>query len=427
MSSKVGRRPRVFPWIACLWIACSWPAVAPAAEPVLGADEALRRALERNPDLAAADHRVALAGARAREAGLRPAPELGLEVENVLGQGARNGVDAAETTLTLGVPLDGRRRGARLAVAAAELDGARLEARLARLEVAAETARRYVQVLDREHAVRLAADAARVGEETLEAVRQRVAAARAPDAEAARAEAEVHRLRLAAEHAEHELVAARLRLAAQWGDTRPDFVALRGALLEPAPPEDVEVLAARLDGNGELARLEAERALREAELELAATAGSTPPRVGAGVRRFEDGDDHALVLGFSWTLPQRERRDAALAAGRARRDATASLAAAARVRIESELRGLHQEINHAWIEFTGLRDEVEPRIASALAQTRVAYERGRYGYVEWAAAQRELIEVRAAMLAAATQIHLTRIELARLTGRMPAGLPGEAP
>ena len=43
-----------------------------------------------------------------------------------------------------------------------------------------------------------------------------------------------------------------------------------------------------------------------------------------------------------------------------------------------------------------LRGDVLPSVEAALEQTRYAYERGRYGYVEWAAAQSELAELRRA-------------------------------
>ena len=56
------------------------------------------------------------------------------------------------------------------------------------------------------------------------------------------------------------------------------------------------------------------------------------------------------------------------------------------------------------------------RIEAALEQSRYAYERGRYGYLEWVAAQRELLDMRRALLRAAAELHQFRIEIERLTG-----------
>jgi cobalt-zinc-cadmium efflux system outer membrane protein len=53
---------------------------------------------------------------------------------------------------------------------------------------------------------------------------------------------------------------------------------------------------------------------------------------------------------------------------------------------------------------------------AALEAARNAYERGRYSYLEWADAQRELVEVQRALIDAATNAHLLRTEIERLTG-----------
>ena len=53
---------------------------------------------------------------------------------------------------------------------------------------------------------------------------------------------------------------------------------------------------------------------------------------------------------------------------------------------------------------------------AALEATRVAFERGRYSYLEWVDAQRELVEVQRALITAAANAHLYRTEIERLTG-----------
>ena len=42
-----------------------------------------------------------------------------------------------------------------------------------------------------------------------------------------------------------------------------------------------------------------------------------------------------------------------------------------------------------------------PDLSDALSQTREAYQKGRYSYVEWTAAQRELLSARQALVAGA--------------------------
>jgi outer membrane protein, heavy metal efflux system len=57
-----------------------------------------------------------------------------------------------------------------------------------------------------------------------------------------------------------------------------------------------------------------------------------------------------------------------------------------------------------------------PRLEEALEQATYAYERGRYSYLEWTVAQRELLEGRLRLLESAARFHVLRIEIERLTG-----------
>jgi cobalt-zinc-cadmium efflux system outer membrane protein len=65
---------------------------------------------------------------------------------------------------------------------------------------------------------------------------------------------------------------------------------------------------------------------------------------------------------------------------------------------------------------------VLPEMEAALEDTRYAFERGRYSYLEWIDAQRELIEVQRALIDASVNAHLYRTEIERLTGE---ALPSE--
>jgi cobalt-zinc-cadmium efflux system outer membrane protein len=77
---------------------------------------------------------------------------------------------------------------------------------------------------------------------------------------------------------------------------------------------------------------------------------------------------------------------------------------------------LFQELRHAITEAEILRTSVLPEMEAALEATRVAFERGRYSYLEWVDAQRELVEVERQLIDASANAHLYRTEIERLTG-----------
>jgi outer membrane protein, heavy metal efflux system len=394
----------------------AFSSLALAADEPLTLQQAVERTLERNLDLAAFEYEIQAQEGVVRQARARPSPEIGLLVENALGSGQRSDFDSAETTLSLGFLIERGAHPRRIEVAIAGGEQLATERRIQRLDVAAEAARRFVTVLERQQALDDARNASKLFEETVKAVQARVRAAKVPEAEEGRALAQLARVRLDEEHADHELASARLRLAALWGAAQSDFSQARGDLLSPPALEPYEAVRQRIASNTDFERLVSERRVREAALRLAEMRAKPPWHVTAGVRRFEDEGDHAFVVGFTVPLPSRDATQGAIAQARAQTAAVDAQTQALRARLEAELFALYVELKHSYTEVDTLRTEVLPRIEVALEQSRYAYERGRYGYIEWVTAQRELLDVRRALLEASAQLHQFRIELERLTG-----------
>lgn len=192
--------------------------------------ETVNRTLECNLDLKASEYSLNAQRGRLQQARARPNPELGLLVENALGTGNHNGFDSAETTLSLGFAIEHGARERRGALAEADTALLTTEISIQRLDVAAEAARRFVTLLAAQQTLIDARAATKLVEETVSAVQLRVRAAKAPHAEEARAQAQLARIRLDQEHAEHELASARRHLAALWGSVEPDFGEARGDL-----------------------------------------------------------------------------------------------------------------------------------------------------------------------------------------------------
>jgi cobalt-zinc-cadmium efflux system outer membrane protein len=420
MSFPSLRRRGVLPGaVFALLFAASLPAQGqPRA---LALSEALARVGAQNPELAVLDFEIDAQEGRVRQAAAYPAPEVGLLVENVLGSGARSGFDSAETTLSIGYAIERGARQRRLDVANASglLLGADIEIR--RLDIAAETARRYLDVLSNQARVEQTRNASELGGQSLKAVQLRVRAAKVPPAEEARAQAQFARLELDEEHAEHELATARQRLAAMWGSLEPDFEAVTGNVLSLPALESFEDLRPRLQRNPLFTRFVNEKRLREAEVRMAEMRRRPSWHVTAGVRRFEDLGDHAFILGVTVPLPSSSAGSGARAEARANVEAVGAKETAARIQLDVELFALYQELRHAYSEVETLRAKVLPKMEEAARQSRYAYERGRYGYVEWAGAQRELLDAQRALYEAAADAHRLRIEIERLTGTALTG------
>ncbi|BDU15235.1 TolC family protein [Lysobacter auxotrophicus] len=397
-------------------------AVLVAASPAragdrLTLDDAFARVAAFHPDLRLPALRGQARAAELDEAAQRPALRAGVEVENALGTGDYAGVDAAELTLSLASVLErGGKRDARIALAQGRIDALAPEREAARLDLLAETARRYLDVVGARHRRDLAdADIAQ-RRRTVVAARQRFQAGASPESVVLTAQAALARAELDQRRATHMMDAARQHLAALWGEREPRFEpAADDALALPAIP-DFDALATLLDRTPELVRFADERRIGEARLQLARSQAKADLDWQVGVRAFNDSDDAALVASVSMPLSGSRRAQPQI------RAAQAELAL---LDIERESRGLslystlvdaHGRYRVAQLEVLRLRDDILPALARAEAAAERAYRAGAISYLEWAQLQSERAALARQQLDTALDARRALIEIQRLTG-----------
>jgi cobalt-zinc-cadmium efflux system outer membrane protein len=398
-----------------------------ASSQALTLASAIEQTRASNPELRVYAPRLAAARAGAELASLRPPLELSADVEDAFGTGRASSFDTAETTFALSQVVElGGKRELRGEVAAARTALVDAERAAAELDVLAEVSRRFIHVAaDQEH-LALTMRATALADDNLTAAAARVAAARAPDVELRRARVTRARAAVEQEHAEHELLASRRRLAAMWGDDEARFERVGADLFALPPSEGYEELAALLESNPDFARFATEERLRDAELRVAEAHARTNLTWRAGLRFLHETDDESFVFGVTLPLKASQRARPEIAMARAEREHTAAEREAHLVRAAAQLFELFQELRHAVTEAEVLRTSVVPEMEAALVATRTAFERGRYGYLEWVDAQRELLEVQRALIDASANAHLYRTEIERLTGEPLSGAE-EAP
>jgi len=396
------------------------PQTASAQTEGLSLRVAIEKALASNKQLAAFGFRLTEQEGRLRQAGLLPNPQVDLVFENVGGSGIFEGFDGAETTLSLGWAIEPGLRGRRVGVAEARSARVALDERILQLDVAAETAQRFLSSLESQEHRKASDDSLALAERTVAAVKRRVRAGRAPLAELMRARAELASERLAVDDVTHEQSVAYLRLAAQWGDTRPAFSRVEGKLLELPTVASFDDLVARIEQNPELARLASEERVAEARLRLDEARRWPTLTPSLGVRNHQLTNDWSLVAGVSAPLPVFDRNQGRVAESRAVLARTRADAEAERVRVHATMFELYEEMQHAMHRAEVLRDEVIPRFEEALGESRRGYEKGRYPYTELRLVQHDLLAARLSLLEASTAAHRFVVSLERLTGERVA-------
>ncbi|HOE96592.1 MAG TPA: TolC family protein [Candidatus Sumerlaeota bacterium] len=391
---------------------------------VLTLADAINRALDRHPELAALEQEVAAREAEVLQADLPPNPELEAEIEDLLGgtSGAEpeqqdlSGFTGAEATLTLSQTIE--RAGKRLKrrhLAERQADAAAWDIEARRLELLTRVQAAFVELLAAQEKVNLARQLAEIATQAHETVARRVEAGKISPIEEkqSRVAWEVQRTDLAA--AEAELDAARRRLAALW-DAEPVFGEAVGDLerLPPLPAAaDLETLLA---DNPEVARWATEMAVRRAALELAEAEARPDPTLRVGARYFNETENHALILGFSIPLPLFDRNQGQIAAARHRLEQAEAEQAAARRRLREQLIELHGRA-------AGARDEAERLRTVVLPDAQAVYESllegfwlGEYDLINVLDAQQRVFELRGRYLDQLTEFQQAAAELEGLIG-----------
>ena len=397
---------------------------------VLTFEQALSQAVERNPEVAAANLGREVAAARVKQARAWGNPTLGLEVENVLGRGIYADFGSAETTVALSQPLPvgggraARIRGARTGTVIAEVD-AELALRALRRDLAIA----YAEAVAADRLAELGRERARIGAETQAAVDRRFAAGLESELQRSRAVVATSGMQAAARRAAAVSLSRRRALAAFW---REDTVsaALDPAWFEAAPAAPARGTAPVGDSAGDPALAghpSAERARRlveQAEARLAAERGYRFGGLEAtlAARRFRDmptDSDRAWVIGLSMPLPLWDRNDASIAEARAE-------LLSAEIEAERVTRGLAAEREEVLAELGAVRLEVDaltssglPSARAAAALTRQGYDAGRLSLFERLEAESALMELQERLVRARLQLRTAEARLDSLHSVAP--------
>lgn len=414
-QGALGRIRRALAFIFLLTaVGLSAEEVSPTRE--LTFELAILKSLRSHPELSGYEYQLQATDALAAQAGVGARPELGIEVEDVAGTGDFSEVESAQTTLAISWILQSDLIDKRMRAARSQASVIETRRQILELEVAANTARYFLQGLAQQERLGLAVDSAQQAREALADIRRQVAAGKVPQADASRAEAELERRLLAVGDVEHELEIAKYRIAAQWGDRAPAFTGLYGALTASVPPIDIAQLRAQVAGNPNLALLLRRERVAEAEIALARAEAGIQWRIDAGIRRLEATDDYSLVAGVAMPIGGRNRNRNQVTALRAQQEQYRAERSAKAIEMETRVYVMAEQLLHSRHVAEALAEKIIPSLERSLADTRNAYQKGKYSFYELAAAQQDLIDAKLSFLEAQFQAHLYLIEIEKLTG-----------
>ncbi len=391
---------------------------ASATQASLTLPDATQRALANNPELEVFERRFeALEGLR-RTADLRPEYVLGVEVENVAGSGGFSGVDSAELTLSLSSVIElGDKRSSRVAVADSRYALVQAERQAKSLDLLGRVTQGFIAALALQEKLEVAKDAAQLAEQSYQLVTDMVQRGAAPEAERLRAKALFKQAKMQQDALVAELASRKFALASLWKADHADFDQMNGNLFKFDEISSFDTLYERVAVSPAIQVFASEERVRDAEVALARSQSTSNVRWSLGIRRYEDTGDSALTAGLSVPLFTGRRNGGEVQSALAEREMVRYQREATLLAIRARLFEAWQTYQHNAVAAHQMRTEVLPALDKALEQTRLAYERGRYSYVDWVTAQRDLLDARMAAIDAASTALLNQALIEQLTAQ----------
>ncbi|MGI9572653.1 TolC family protein [Alloalcanivorax xenomutans] len=391
------------------------PAVSPGT--ALPLQAVLTLALEQNPGLTAYPYRLRAADAAVLQSGLRPQPELSLEVENIAGKAPLNGVEGAQITVALSQLIElGNKRESRNDVASRALDTEQQGYAIARLEVLGEAVTRYIALARHEEELALAKRTLALAEKAEGAARRRVRAGAAPEADLTRMTLATRHADIAFRRAQMERRRASQQLAALWGQQGADQLHPATALRPLPTLAPLDEIMNRLEHAPDLLRLASETRLHGAQSRLASARGSRDVTVSVGARHDREGDNNTLVLGVSVPLNLKNPNRGNIARAESQLAASEARLRARRIELMATLESLYRSLELLREELALIEETALPLARQLYAGIESGYRTGRYSLLELINAQQEQLTLEHRAIDLAAQFHLQRNELERLTG-----------
>ena len=401
----------VFAAVSCMQASAQSPET-------LTLDGAFARVAQSHPDLRLLDGQRRVLSAEAERAALRPAWVAGLQIENAFGTGDASGFKQAEISLTLaGVLERGGKLDARRTLAQTRIDALAVQRQTKRLDLLAETARRYLAIGAAQEQRRIADLDVAQRQRTVAGARQRLTAGASPESVVLTAQAALARAEMERDRATQRSAAARQHLAALWGERNPVFGVAAGDPLALPDIAEFAELDALLSSTPELARFADEQRIAEARMQLARSQATPDLDWQVGVRRLQATDDFALIGSVSMPLASGRRAQPDLRMAEAELTMVGVEREAQGLSLYSTLAEAHGRYRVAQFEVDRLQADVLPKLAKAESAAERAYRGGAISYLEWAQLQSERTAARKQQLEAALEAQRALIEIQRLTGQ----------
>lgn len=383
------------------------------AQSVLPLTEAINQALQNSPEAEAAALIKQQAQSRILDAGARPNPEFGIELENFAGSSPNKGTDSAEFTYSLSQTLElGGKRGKRMSVAQTAARASELEAEDRLRQLAYSVRLAYLDGIAAEKRLTLATEQAELATRLRTAVKKRIDAGRDPNTNLINTETTLQQAQFERDTARVDIQRAHRTLASLLGDSELRYTLDTTALdtLPEAPLLSAEAL--QRSPQAQLAQLGVLHA--EQSLQLAKTNARPDPTVNVGFRQFRENSSEAFLLGVSIPIPVFDSNKGSIAGARAELGNAQVQARRTHIELANHVDILQTQAASLRTQIEHLQNNVMPLAEQSESALNKHYNEGRLTLLDVISAQANLKQAQQQLLDMQLRYHRTVAELERL-------------
>lgn len=379
--------------------------------------QALQLTLKENTQLKRYPLAIRAAEAMLIQAELTPNPTIGVEVENAFGSGDYQGFDAAEINLVYSQQIErGGKQQQRLQFANAETQRMQKQYLISRLDILAETSRRYYQCLYIQERIALITQQIQSEKSSLKIINQRAKAGAVGEADVSKMAVRLTRSELTKRQLEGELKLASLRLAAMWMSSSPLNV-ISGNLRELPDLPTLEDITEAIEQLPSMQYQFALQRLSESRLNLARSMGESDITWGIGIRQHQRTSDQSVSLSLSMPLAYTNPNKGSIEAAQIQVEQSALDSDSQKLQLRLSLIEIQQRLSFLKQQLASLQNQLRPKAIQLLKETEKGFEKGRYSVLQWIDAQSELFSIEESANQIRWQIHTQFLELERITGR----------
>ena len=403
--------------LGMLMLVCSLPAYSLADSTLSGSNlpgslslkYALQLTLQQNPQLKAYPYYVRQLDGEAVQADLNPIPRAEIELSS----------DEATLTLSQNFEL-GNKRQARVGFTNAKQAQLQAEFEIAKLDVLAETSRRYYQLLALQKQKTLLIT--RLGQEkrALKIINKRAQAGSVAQADVATMALGLARSNNTLEQLEFGITLQQDALSAMWLGQNNTSQLLGNLAKLPQLPDDKTLTTLISQGIKQLPDYRYQVALSrlaDSRVSLSQANGSADLKLGLGLRHNDTSDDQSLVLTASMPLSFNNPNRGRIASAQAQQALSYEQLELKRQQLSIELTRIQTRLKKEQQLAQRINNDLLPLASELLGTTQKAYRQGQYSVLQWVDAQNKVFNLEQDLINSQVRIFNHVLELERILGQ----------